>query len=274
MRSFRLLAGVVAFGVLAACSVPTTAFVERQQDSAPTSPGADNATSPSAGPYRLTPGGNEGQAAQADLQAPAGPFGADFDANAAAAAAKKGGGADAESWAHSIVAAVHGDYRADVAALLNFTANIDSGREASVPKGTTGAAAAPQGKRHVAILLDASGSMKQAATPGSPGTRMDEARAAIAEFAQVLPADAGASLRVHGDQGSNSDADKATSCASTRVVYQGNPVGLAAAARGVKPVGWTPLAAGVAAIAQDIPGDAASAVVYVVSDGIETCRRS
>ncbi len=39
----------------------------------------------------------------------------------------------------------------------------------------------------------------------------------------------------------------------------------------VKPAGWTPIGKAIAETKKDIPEDAGSAIVYVVSDGIETC---
>jgi Ca-activated chloride channel family protein len=129
-------------------------------------------------------------------------------------------------------------------------------------------------KFRVQIVLDASGSMA-ARVPG--GQKMALAKAAIREFVSNLPEGSDVSLRVYGHKGSGSKKDKQISCQSNEVLY---PMGrydsqqFEAALNKVRPAGWTPLASAIAAARADLQQSAqenVKNVVYVVSDGIETC---
>ncbi|TCS94258.1 VWA domain-containing protein [Hazenella coriacea] len=130
------------------------------------------------------------------------------------------------------------------------------------------------GKINVQILLDASGSM---AGKVSGGQKMDLAKKAINSFAAGLPEEANVSLRVYGHKGSNSGKDKAVSCQSNEVVYPMSPYNNAnfnGALNQFKPTGWTPLAAAIQAAKKDMEnenGENVQNIVYVVSDGVETC---
>ncbi|MBS4218429.1 VWA domain-containing protein [Bacillus sp. FJAT-49711] len=171
-----------------------------------------------------------------------------------------------DQYKEAILKLVRFDYHEEVEAFLQFDSSVSAGEdrpdeqiEAPEVTGT-----------HFAILLDASGSMN--AKNGS-GTRMDEAKSAIMSFIEYLPDDSTVSLRVYGHKGTGSDADKALSCASTENIYTGakDAAQFKKALATVKPAGWTPIGTVLAATKEDIPKDASSAVVYVVSDGIETC---
>jgi Ca-activated chloride channel homolog len=128
-----------------------------------------------------------------------------------------------------------------------------------------------EGPLNVAILLDASGSM---AAKVSGTDKMTAAKEALKKFAEGLPEDANVMLRVYGHKGSNADKDKQLSCGSTEVMY---PLGTYEAGAfqeslsKFKPTGWTPLAASIAAAEKDLQGKEGNNVVYIVSDGIETC---
>jgi Ca-activated chloride channel homolog len=128
-----------------------------------------------------------------------------------------------------------------------------------------------EGPLNVAILLDASGSM---AAKVSGTDKMTAAKEALKKFAEELPEDANVMLRVYGHKGSNADKDKKVSCESTEVMY---PLGSYDAGTfqeslsKFKPTGWTPLAASIAAAEKDLQGKEGKNVVYIVSDGIETC---
>ena len=226
---------------------------------------ADASTTPSEAPTpapTFDEGARERQT-RADLTAAPGP--AADDAQRAADAVRAAAPTDPSSWAAAVIAQTHGDYAAHTREILSFGARIAT---KSGPHEESSGPANQVGTNHFAIVLDASGSM--AAASGGR-TRMAQAKAAISDFTKRLPAHSTVSLRVYGDAGSNAPADKAASCASTRVAYRGAPAGIAAALDGVRPTGWTPLAAGVRAAASDIPKSATDAIVYVVSDGVETC---
>ncbi|SEP98253.1 vWA domain-containing protein [Piscibacillus halophilus] len=129
-------------------------------------------------------------------------------------------------------------------------------------------------KQHIALLMDASGSM--GASVGNE-TKMEAAKNALKQFVSDLPEDAQIMLRVYGHKGSNKNADKERSCESSEVVY---PLDIydsekfEEALSLFEPVGWTPLAASIEAAEEDLmehSGDDVENVVYVISDGEETC---
>jgi Ca-activated chloride channel family protein len=145
---------------------------------------------------------------------------------------------------------------------------------------TPGAAKAAEGESafpkqiNVEILLDASGSMA-GRVPG--GVKMDLAKDAIRSFVSKLPAGAQVALRVYGHKGSNRKEDKDLSCQSTELVYEPGTYDEKSFRKSLsrfKPTGWTPLAAAIEQAKTDLSGNTGENVeniVYVVSDGIETC---
>jgi len=127
---------------------------------------------------------------------------------------------------------------------------------------------------NVEILLDASGSM---AGRVSGGVKMDLAKKAIQSFVSKMPEGTQVALRVYGHKGSNQQKDKELSCKSTEVVY---PLGsydkspFQKSLNKFRPTGWTPLAAAIEEAKKDLSGKTGENVeniIYVVSDGIETC---
>jgi Ca-activated chloride channel homolog len=131
-----------------------------------------------------------------------------------------------------------------------------------------------QEKVNVAILLDASGSM---AGEVSGGQKMKLAKKAIQNYAQDLPEGANIMLRVYGHKGTGSDDDKEMSCKSNEVVYDlgsYDQEGFAQSLEQFDPAGWTPLAGAIEAARNDLEdqkGENTKNVIYVVSDGVETC---
>ncbi|QHS21776.1 VWA domain-containing protein [Virgibacillus sp. MSP4-1] len=128
---------------------------------------------------------------------------------------------------------------------------------------------------NVEIVLDASGSM--GAYAGSK-TRMELAKDAIREFAQQLPEDANVGLRVYGYKGTGSEADKEKSCNSNELFYDIQPYDekvLRESMEKFKPAGWTPLADAITLAMRDLheyDGEHNTNIIYIVSDGIETCN--
>lgn len=127
---------------------------------------------------------------------------------------------------------------------------------------------------NVAILLDASGSMAGEVTGGQ---KMDLAKSAIQKYAADLPDGSNIMLRVYGHEGNGTDADKAMSCASNEVVFElggYDEQKFKASLDQFAPAGWTPLAGAIEAAEADLmeqKGENVRNVIYVVSDGIETC---
>ena len=202
------------------------------------------------------------------LAEPAAFSGDRFDEDAALAAVIAQNPTTHDEWVDAILGQVQGDYSAAICGAIRFSAEMSGPAER--PTGSQAPNANATGQHHFALVLDASGSM--AAKTGS-GTRMDAARTAITAFRAQLPAEATMGLRVHGQEGGNTDAHKAISCGSSDVLFQGvvGDDSFADAIATVQPVGWTPLARAISLVEEDIPADAAAAVVYVVTDGKETC---
>ncbi|SDG63843.1 Ca-activated chloride channel family protein [Planococcus glaciei] len=127
---------------------------------------------------------------------------------------------------------------------------------------------------NVEIILDASGSM---ANYVGDQTRMELAKKAIRDFVGQIPEEAKVSLRIYGHEGTGSEADKAASCKAIDEVYKRGAYDQASfdkAMDAFKPAGWTPVAGALESAKESFKGlDAKSNtnLVYLVSDGIETC---
>jgi Ca-activated chloride channel homolog len=127
---------------------------------------------------------------------------------------------------------------------------------------------------NVMIVLDASGSMGNMA---GGKTRMEAAKEAIRSFAASLPAGARVGLRVYGHEGTGSEADKALSCSKSDVMYPLQAYDrqkLDSALAQFKPAGWTPIALALEQAQKDLQsykGEQSTNIIYLVSDGIETC---
>jgi Ca-activated chloride channel family protein len=137
------------------------------------------------------------------------------------------------------------------------------------PAGDIGARVPPT---RVIVMIDGSGSMA-----GRMGgrTKLELAREAALGFVDGLPASVQTSLLVFGQQGSNSQNGKAKSCSTIDVLapMSADRGRLRTALGQVRAVGWTPLSAGLdraeaLLAASATPGEQ---VIYVVSDGEETC---
>jgi len=128
---------------------------------------------------------------------------------------------------------------------------------------------------HVQVLLDASGSM---AGKLDGQTKMSLAKEAIADFVANLPENTHVSLRVYGHEGSNQPDGKALSCSKTEEVYTlgtYDQKAFADALNQFQPTGFTPIAKAIEDAGQDLlkasEGKNVKNVIYVVSDGEETC---
>jgi Ca-activated chloride channel homolog len=127
---------------------------------------------------------------------------------------------------------------------------------------------------NVEIILDASGSMAQDA---GGNTKMAAAKQEINSFVESLPPEANVGLRVYGHKGSNADSDKELSCGSSEMLYSISPYEAGkfqSALDQVEPTGWTPITLAMEEAEKDLSkfdGENHTNIVYLVSDGIETC---
>lgn len=132
----------------------------------------------------------------------------------------------------------------------------------------------PGAQANVTILFDASGSM--GAKIGNK-TMMDTAKEAVNDFLSKLPEGVHVSLRAYGHKGTGSEDDKAKSCKSSEEVYALSAYDknkMKKALDKFSPAGWTPLAASIRDAGNDLKkqtGENVENIVYVVSDGVETC---
>jgi Ca-activated chloride channel family protein len=129
--------------------------------------------------------------------------------------------------------------------------------------------------RRVVLAIDASGSMR--ASVGGQ-RKIDAAKTAAIRFLRGLGPDVETGLVVFGHRGTARADGKAASCAAdgAELVVPPGPGQTGTAVAAVEALtanGWTPLASAIAAAgASFTPGFAdGEQVVYVISDGLETC---
>ncbi|MFS0615365.1 vWA domain-containing protein [Lederbergia ruris] len=178
-----------------------------------------------------------------------------------------------EDYYYRLVALVAEDYRFFYEAMQDVDTDYED--PSAHPDGELGTPPETGSKQlNVQILFDASGSMR--AEIGGK-SRMALAKEAVNDFVKELPEGVNVSLRVYGHKGTGSDADKELSCSSSEVVY---PLGafeqkkFSKALDQFDPAGWTPLAASIEAAMDDLKdetGENVENIIYVVSDGVETC---
>lgn len=127
---------------------------------------------------------------------------------------------------------------------------------------------------NLVILMDASGSMK-ASIAG--GIRMDLAKEAIEDFTNGVGEDVNVSLLAYGHKGTGDDSDKELSCSSIDAVYPLQAYSqkeFQQALNSFQASGWTPLASAIEKANELLAPygkDGYRNIVYIVSDGIETC---
>lgn len=117
------------------------------------------------------------------------------------------------------------------------------------------------------LILDSSGSM--AAQDPSGGTKIDAARTALGSVVDALPDGATVGVRAYG----GTFEDKARGCGDSRLVVPMGELDRAAAKvafAGLRPLGFTPIAASLERAAADFTGAGARRIL-LVSDGEETC---
>lgn len=124
---------------------------------------------------------------------------------------------------------------------------------------------------NVVILLDASGSMKEKV---SGQVKMELAKESIQRFVSELPEGTQVSLRVFGHKEGKS---KKESCQSSETVYPLSTYEesrFSSALNRFDAQGWTPLAKAIRDAKSDLThssGEGVQNLVYIVSDGEETC---
>ena len=126
--------------------------------------------------------------------------------------------------------------------------------------------ATPTESTPVMVVLDASGSMKQA---DAPGPRIDAAKRAVGELVAALPDDARVGLTVYGTGTGSSDAEKARGCKDITQLVPVERVDRAAFGRavaGLRASGYTPIGESLRVAARGLPAEGPRSIV-LVSDG-------
>jgi hypothetical protein len=133
-------------------------------------------------------------------------------------------------------------------------------------------AAPAENGRSIALVLDASGSMKARLPDGA--TRIEAAKTAVADVIGKLPAETRLAFRVYGHQSPTQRRD----CKDTALLVPfdsvaNNKSAVLEASRGVQAQGYTPITYVLKLAAEDLAREnASSRVVVLVSDGQETCE--
>jgi Ca-activated chloride channel family protein len=121
------------------------------------------------------------------------------------------------------------------------------------------------------LVLDASGSMKQADSGGR--TKMDSARTAAHTFVDSAPAEARVGLTVYGTGTGSTDAEKTAGCQDVQVLRPADTIdktALNSAVDGIQPRGYTPIGTSLRKAADALPKTGPRSIV-LVSDGEDTC---
>lgn len=148
----------------------------------------------------------------------------------------------------------------------------DRGLGLGMGEGEQGTASVPISR--VVLALDASGSM--AGLIGGEA-KMDIARAAAIDFVSNLDEEIELGLVLFGHTGTNQQSGRADSCRGvelTQAIQSGDRSALIREVESVSATGWTPLAAAIEQAGEsfqpsEVPGEQ---VVYIISDGEETCH--
>ncbi|MED4590877.1 VWA domain-containing protein [Priestia flexa] len=158
------------------------------------------------------------------------------------------------------------DYTGQIKKIINYDVNVDSGNDIPDEKNSTQENLIKDIK--YVIMIDSSGSM---AGEINGETKMEIAKKSVTQFANNLPEGSQVSLRVYGHEGTNQEKDKMKSCAAVTEIYKNiyNATEFSKSLNEVQPVGWTPIAKALESLKDD--DKESQLVVYVVSDGIETC---
>ncbi|KAB8138989.1 VWA domain-containing protein [Gracilibacillus oryzae] len=127
---------------------------------------------------------------------------------------------------------------------------------------------------NVLLVLDVSGSM---ANEVDGKTMLQMAKDSIYNFTSDLPDEANIGVRVYGHEGKSTGHTKEESCRATDLIYDfqsANTSDIQDLIDPLSPTGWTPIGQSLEQAKEDFtafPGENNTNLVYVVSDGAETC---
>lgn len=154
---------------------------------------------------------------------------------------------------------------------LGYDPFVDDCAPATCSMDAGGGSALSQ-EQNILLILDASGSMAEAA---GGFTKMEAAKEAISDYVLITEDLVNIGFMVLGHKGDNTEAGKPESCAGVELL---SPIGattgeeIATVMSTLEPTGWTPLAGALTA-AEGVFADRIGAAnkVILVTDGLETC---
>lgn len=129
---------------------------------------------------------------------------------------------------------------------------------------------------NVEIVLDCSGSM---AKQINGKTMMEIAKNSIMEVLESMPSNAKVGLRVFGHKGNNTNSGKELSCSSNELIYPISNLNIGEIEKvlsPLKPTGWTSISDSIQKGSEDLKdfkGEKDLNILYIITDGIETCGK-
>lgn len=158
------------------------------------------------------------------------------------------------------------DYTGQLKKIINYDVNVESKNDVPDKKNSTKENSIKNIK--YVIMIDSSRSM---AGEINGEIKMSIAKESVTQFANNLPEGSQVSLKVYGHEGTNQEKDKMKSCAAVTEIYNNtyNANEFSKSLNEIQPRGWTPIAKALESIKND--DKESQMVIYVVSDGIETC---
>ncbi|MFC4403116.1 VWA domain-containing protein [Gracilibacillus xinjiangensis] len=127
---------------------------------------------------------------------------------------------------------------------------------------------------NVLLILDVSQSM---AHEVDGKTMLEIAKNSILDFGSDLPEDANIGVRVYGHEGSSTGKSREESCQASDIIYGFQPASTSDIEQvigSLSPTGWTPIGFSLEQAKKDFapyPGENNTNLIYIVSDGAETC---
>ncbi|WP_194287257.1 vWA domain-containing protein [Gracilibacillus oryzae] len=128
---------------------------------------------------------------------------------------------------------------------------------------------------NVLLVLDVSGSM---ANEVDGKSMLQIAKDSILNFASDIPEDANVGVRIYGHEGASTGLTKEESCQATDLIYDfqsANTSDIQEVIDPLSPTGWTPIGLSLEKAREDFsrfPGESNTNLIYIVSDGAETCE--
>ena len=146
---------------------------------------------------------------------------------------------------------------------------------AGAAAGAVAGVAAARDISNLAIILDCSGSMREATREGE--SKMDAAKRVVADLVSKIPDGLNVTFVIYGHEVYGS-AEDPRNCQAAKVARRLSPLNaagkadLAALISGLKPTGATPIALSLRIAGEELAQDGGLCGIVLVTDGIESCK--